>query len=257
MRQALQVLRHCSVSFSERDRVSWCKYTCASSGWLVGCEASGDSASRRLIAAFPSHSCLCEPAAAILMAARGAANDRTEQAMPPLLSQRLDRCALHRLTRPPTSLAADRFGAGASLGLLVHGCNVLQQVAHAAAVAVLVVVPGHQLDLRNKDREERHVMRATNTGKRSQSKTPGPAGEGAGAEMHQTSPPERFGSIAVLSTRPNSTRARPRRSKQLTKLGERLMPAPASTMEERVSPTKSVDTTASVVKLQKRMIRGD
>ena len=36
----------------------------------------------------------------------------------------------------------------------------------------------------------------------------------------------------------------------LTKVGDRLMPAPASTMEERVSPTKSVDTTASVVKLQ-------
>ena len=36
----------------------------------------------------------------------------------------------------------------------------------------------------------------------------------------------------------------------LTKVEERPMPAPASTMEERVSPMKSVDTTWSVVKLR-------
>lgn len=38
----------------------------------------------------------------------------------------------------------------------------------------------------------------------------------------------------------------------LTKVGDSMMPAPLSTMEERVSPTKSVDTTASSVKLRGR-----
>lgn len=42
-----------------------------------------------------------------------------------------------------------------------------------------------------------------------------------------------------------------------TNVGDSWMPAPASTMDERVSPMKSVDTTASVVKLQgKRRGRG-
>ncbi len=118
----------------------------------------------------------------------------------------------------------------ASLGLLVHGGDVLQQVAHAAAVAVLVVVPRHQLDLR---------------------------GAGNREEMHVINGPEcKFCTLdnpCLHARQPSSTQcsaARISSGKQLTKLGERLMPAPASTMDERVSPTKSVDTTASVVKLQ-------
>ena len=36
-----------------------------------------------------------------------------------------------------------------------------------------------------------------------------------------------------------------------TKVGDSMMPAPESTMEEWVSPMKSVETTASEVKLQR------
>lgn len=145
----------------------------------------------------------------------------------------------HR-ARTLLALAAGSGCAGALLGLLVHGGDVLQQVAHAAAVAVLVVVPGHQLDL---------------PGGQIGSSQRADDGEGVYAEIVAARSELR---IACHSTcRPTAPAEQLRAASPLTKVGDREMPAPASTMEECVSPTKSVDTTASVVKLQPGWFRAE